>query len=224
MFFIYLAAFILMVATPFIVNEGWWFFTEDETEAIVLLCAGVVSFALYRMRDYQVFEYLKDRIKLQRTVVRTQKELSESYSYIGQANRRTDIMYEIFSDLSHMETSDCGGAIRNAMELLPYTDAFCLRFIDIKKQESYHKVGGTDRFKHLPDKLFCKKTNARTYHEKDLLFVYSEAIDKNLRTCIVLPYSEEAENDIDFFKALTAYFTMVHAFHKDSCVKNLINV
>ncbi len=224
MFFIYLAVFILIVATPFIITDGWWVFTEDETESIVLLLAGVVSFALYRMRDYQVFEYLKDRVKLQRTVVRTQKELSESYSYIGQANRRTDIMYEIFSDLSHMESSDCGDAVKNAMELLPYTDNFCLRFIDIKKRKAHHNVGGTARFKHLPDKLFCKNTNSRTYREKDLLFVYSEAVDKNLRTCVVLPYSEKAENDIDFFKALTAYFTMVHAFHKDSCVNNLTNV
>ncbi|MEN8251979.1 MAG: hypothetical protein ABFQ53_00135 [Patescibacteria group bacterium] len=224
MFFIYLIAFVLMVATPFIVTEGWWIFSEDETEAVILLLAGIVSFVLYRLRDYQVFETLKDRIKLQRTVARTQKELSESYSYIGQANRRTDIMYEIFSDLSHVETADCGHAVLNAMELLPYTNSFCLRFINIENNKAYHVVGGDDEFKHLPDELFCKEANARTYRHKDLLFVYSEAKDKNLRTCVVLPYSEKAENDIDFFKALTAYFTMVHVFHKDSCTNKLTNV
>ncbi|XLQ19626.1 MAG: hypothetical protein ACKUBY_03470 [Candidatus Moraniibacteriota bacterium] len=225
MFFIYLTVFIVMVATPFIINDSWWIFTEDETEAVILLFAGIISFGLYRLRDYQVFETIKDKIKLQRSVVRSQKDLSESYSYIGQANRRTDIMYEIFSDLSHLdENADCKEAVRSAMNLLPYTDHFCMRFIDIKRQESYHKVGADARFKHLPDKLFCKEVNSHTYRHKDLLFVYSEVEDKNLRTCVVLPYSEEAENDIDFFKALTAYFTMVHSFHKESCVNNLTNV
>ena len=224
MFLIYLVAFILMVATPFIITTEWWIFTEDETEAIVLLLAGIVSFAIYRLRDYQVFKYLKDRVKLQRTVARAQKELSESYSYIGQANRRTDIMYEIFSDLSHMETSDCSEAILNAMEILPYTDSFCIRFIDIKHKRLHHSVRGTNEFKHLPNELFFKEASSHTYREKDLLFIYSEAKDKNLRTCVVLPYSEEAENDINFFKALTAYFTMVHVFHDDSCTNKLTNV
>ncbi len=224
MFFIYLAVFITIVATPFMVQKGVWIFTEDETEAVILLFAGIIGFVIYRLSDYQMFKYLRDRIKLQRTVARAQKELSESYSYIGQANRRTDIMYEIFSDLSHMESTDCSSAVLNAMQLLPYTDSFCLRFINIKKQKAFHNIGGTDEFKHLPDKLFCKNVNSRTYREKDLLFVYSEAVDKNLRTCIVLPYSEKAENDIDFFKAITAYFTMVHVFHEESCTAKLTNV
>ncbi len=224
MFFIYLAVFITIVATPFMVQEGAWIFTEDETEAVILLFAGIIGFVIYRLSDYQMFKHLRDRIKLQRTVARAQKELSESYSYIGQANRRTDIMYEIFSDLSHMESTDCSSAVLNAMQLLPYTDSFCLRFINIKKQKAFHSIGGTDEFKHLPDKLFCKNVNSRTYREKDLLFVYSEAVDKNLRTCIVLPYSEKAENDIDFFKAITAYFTMVHVFHEESCTAKLTNV
>lgn len=215
MFFIYLVLFILMVATPFIVQDGIWFFAEDEVEAIILLIAGIVSFTIYRLRDYQVFEYIRDRIKLQRSVVRAQRELSESYSYIGQANRRTDIMYEIFSDLSHMEATSSDEAVLHAMESLPYTDDFCFRFIDPKKKKARHRVGATNYFKHLPDELFCKENISRSYQHKDILFVYSETKDKSLRTCVALPYGEKAENDIDFFKALTAYFTMVYMFHNN---------
>lgn len=215
MFFIYLVLFILMVATPFIVQKGMWVFTEDEAEAIILLLAGVVSFVIYRLRDYQVFEYIRDRMKLQQSVVRAQKELSESYSYIGQANRRTDIMYEIFSDLSHIETTGSDDAILHAMESLPYTNDFCFRFIDPKKKKAHHYVSATEHFKHLPDELFCKENISRSYRNNDVLFIYSETRDKSLRTCVALPYSEKAENDIDFFKALTAYFTMVYMFHND---------
>jgi len=216
MFFVYLILFILIVSTPFIIQDGLCIFTEDEAEAIILLLAGIVSFIIYRLRDHQVFEQIRNRIKLQRTVIKTQRELSESYSYIGQANRRTDIMYEIFSDLSHIDTTSCEDAVKHAMELLPYTDHFCFRFIDPKTKKAHYGVSTTNEFKHLPDELFCKENISRTYRNKDVLFIYSETKDKTLRTCIALPYSEKAENDIDFFRALTAYFTMVYMFHEDS--------
>jgi len=224
MFFIYLVIFIIIVATPFIIYDSVLFFTEDEAEAVLLLVAGILSFMIYRLRDYQVFQNIKDRMHLQKKVVRAQKELSESYSYIGQANRRTDIMYEIFSDLSHMDSTDCNDAVRSAMSRLPYTDAFCLRFIDIKKKKIYHKIGSDNQFRHLPDALFCKDTISRSYRDNDLLFVYSESIERNLRTCVAVPMSERAENDINFLKALTAYFTMVHVFHEESCMNKITNV
>lgn len=224
MFFLYLTIFILIVSTPFLVADGYWIFAEDETEAVVLLCAGVVSFMIYRLKDYQVFENIKDRVRLQRSFARAQKELSESYSYIGQANRRTDIMYDIFSDLTHISSEDYDDSIMRAMELLPYTNKYSFRFINLAKEKAYDAVSSSGEFDHLPDNLFCKSNNVRSYRHKDMLFVYSDATDKNLRTCIALPYSEKAENDIEFFKALTAYFTMVYVFHKHSCAKNSTNV
>ena len=223
MFFLYLMIFVIIVSTPFIISDGRWIFSEDELEAIVLLCAGVISFMIYRLRDYQVFENIRDRVKLQRSVARAHKDLSESYSYIGQVNRRTDIMYEIFSDLSHMRKEENEDSVLRAMELLPYTNDFSFRFIDINEKKSCEKFGG-GKFSHLPDALFCKIKDARSYCEKDILFVYSEVKERNLRACIALPYSEKAENDIDFFKALTAYFIMVFVFHEESCAEKLTNV
>ncbi len=224
MFFLYLAIFVIIVATPYIILDGIWFFSEDDMEALVLLGAGIISFTIYRLRDYQVFQTLSDRIRLQRLFARAQKELSESYSYIGHANRRTDIMYEIFSDLSHMNAEECGSVVMNAMVHLPYADMFSFRFLSISEQKSLDKVNSTNQFKHLPDNLFFKKTNTRSYRHNDLLFIYSDAENRDLRTCVALPYSEKAENDIEFFKALTAYFTMVYFFHENSCVNKVTHV
>lgn len=219
MFFLYLIIFIIIVATPYIVTNGYGFFTEDDMEATILLCAGIVSFVIYRLRDYQVFQNIRDRIRLQRLFARAQRELSESYSYIGRANRRTDIVYEIFSDLSHMHSTDYHTSVTRAMALLPYTDAYSLRCLSLKKNKSVAKVNGTNAFKHLTDDLFCKESTSRWYRHKDLLFVFSESPKHDLRTCIALPYSEKAEDDIDFFQAFTAYFTMVYAYQEHTCIK-----
>ncbi|MFA5985941.1 MAG: hypothetical protein WC819_01160 [Parcubacteria group bacterium] len=224
MFFLYLAIFVVIVATPYMVLHGVWFFSEDDVEALILLLAGIVSFTIYRMRDYQVFQTLRDRVRLQRLFARAQKDLSESYSYIGHSNRRTDIMYEIFSDLSHMNADDYSSAVTRAMALLPYTNIFSFRFLSLEDKKSLGKINGTNNFKHLPDALFCKETQTRSYRHKDILFVYSDAQNQSLRTCIALPYSEKAGNDIEFFKALTAYFTMVYVVHVDSCMKKTTHV
>ena len=224
MFFLYLAIFVVIVSTPYIVFGGFWFFSEDDVEALLLLGAGIVSFTIYRLRDYQVFQTLSERMRLQRLFARAQKELTESYSYIGNANRRTDIMYEIFSDLSYINSTDYGNIVSHAMAHLPYVSVFSFRFISLSEQKALHKINGTNQLKHLPDSLFCKETHTRSYHHKDMLFVYSDAVDRDLRTCIALPCSEKAENDIEFFKALTAYFTMVYFFHEDSCAKKVTHV
>lgn len=224
MFFLYLAIFITIVSTPFLITGGWWIFTEDEFEALMLLGAGIVSFMIYRLKDYQVFENIRDRVRLQRSFARAQKELSESYSYIGQANRRTDIMYEIFSDLSHLESHGYKDGVQRAMALLPYTNDYSFRFINIEQSRSYKKMGGGSTYNHLPDTLFCENANTGTYRKKDMIFVYSESKEKNIRTCIALPYSEKAQNDVEFFRAITAYFTIVYAFHNHSCTTASINV
>jgi hypothetical protein len=199
-------------------------FSEDEIEAIVLLCAGVSSFMIYRLKDYQVFENIRHRVKLQRSFARAQKELSESYSYIGQANRRTDIMYEIFSDLSNIEIDGHKSSIIRAMEHLPYTNDFAFRFIDVQEKKSLKKFNGGEKLGHLPDIAFCKTSNAQSYRENGVIYVYSEIKERHLRACIAIPFSESAENDIDFFKALTAYFAMIYIFHNESCNNNLNNV
>ena len=224
MFILYLIIFIIMVSAPYIIYDGFWYFSEDDAEALVLLCAGVLSFVIYRLRDYQVFQTIRDRMRLQRLFARAQKELSESYSYIGQANRRTDIIYEIFSDLSHVSSNDYNSAVKRAMALLPYTEVFSFRFICLSTGECVDKVNGSKKFNSLPDHLFSQTTNTRTYRHKDILFVYSESKEKNLRACVALSVSDKAENDIEFLKALTAYFTMVYAFRHQSCANLLTPV
>ncbi len=213
-----------MVSTPYIIYDGFWYFSEDDTEALVLLCSGVLSFVIYRLRDYQVFQIIRERMHLQRLFARAQKELSESYSYIGQANRRTDIIYEIFSDLSHVSSEDYNSAVKRAMALLPYTEVYSFRFICLSTNTSVDKVTGSNKFNNLPDSLFCQTTNTRTYRHKDILFVYSESKEKNLRACLALSVSDKAENDVEFLKALTAYYTMVYAFHNHSCTNLLTHV
>ncbi len=73
MFFIYVIIFIAIVATPFVVQSGWWIFSEDEMEALALLVAGVVSFGIYRLRDYQFFQTIADRMHIQRLFARAQR-------------------------------------------------------------------------------------------------------------------------------------------------------
>lgn len=224
MFFLYLVIFIVIVSTPFIVQDGFWIFMEDDAEALLLLCAGVVSFFIYRFRDYQVFQNIKDRVRLQRLFARAQRDLSESYSYIGQANRRADIMYEIFSDLSRVTSDQYDHAIADALEMLPHAKEYSFRLINLATMHNVTKIDQSKNLQRLPDAIFCKKNASRMYRHRDILFVYSEVPEQQIRSCLAVPFSERAEDDAEFFKALTAYFIMIYALHKNSCINQTTDV
>ncbi len=210
MFFVYVFIFIAIVATPLIVQSGWWIFSEDELEALTLLAAGVVSFGIYRLRDYQFFQTIADRVHIQRLFARAQRDLSESYSYIGHANRKNDIVYDIFSDLRTVSIKDYADIVARVMQLLPYVRSYALQVMTRDTHERLVKIS-TLHNTRLDDALFERTTNLRTYVQNDMLFVYSELPVHNIRVCLAIHNSETVQEDTKLFHAITAYLLMVHS-------------
>ncbi len=210
MFFIYVIIFIAIVATPFVVQSGWWIFSEDEMEALALLVAGVVSFGIYRLRDYQFFQTITDRMHIQRLFARAQRDLSESYSYIGQANRKNDIVYDIFSDLRIISLKNYADIVARIMQLLPYVHGYDLHVMTRDTHERLVKIHRL-RNTRLEDALFERTTNLRTYIQHDVMFVYSELPEHNIRVCLAVHNSDKVQEDTQLFHAITAYLLMAHS-------------
>lgn len=218
-FFIYVGIFIIIVATPFIVSAGWWIFSEDELEALALLIAGVVSFGLYRLRDYQFFQTIADRIHIQRLFARAQRDLSESYSYIGHANRRNDIVYDIFSDLRTIEMKDYADMVAHVMRFVPYVQGYALHVMTRDTHERLVTISTFDRA--TPDAaLFERTANLRTYTHGDMIFVYSELPQHNIRVCLAVHNGDKVQEDTKLFHAITAYFLMTHSLRYHALHKN----
>ena len=219
MFFAYVIIFIAIVATPFIVYSGWWIFAEDELEALVLLVAGIVSFGLYRLRDYQFFQTITDRIHIQRLFARAQRDLSESYSYIGHANRRNDIVYDIFSDLRTIGMKDYDSIVAHVMRFVPYVQGYALQVMTRDTHERLVTINPFDKVS-LDTALFERTANLRTYTHGDMVFVYSELAQHNIRVCLAVYNSDKVQEDTKLLHAITAYFLMAHSLRYHALHKN----
>jgi len=94
-YLLYLAFFVLAVATPGVVARDIMGFPEDQIEGFLIFCfgiAGLVSFSAYeRMmerKEQERTEALSDRD-------RVKKELVSSYEYIGAVNRRMESLKDL---------------------------------------------------------------------------------------------------------------------------------
>lgn len=222
MFFAYVVIFIAIVTAPFAVTRGWWIFSEDEVEALVLLCAGMVSFALYRLRDYQFFQTIADRMRIQRLFARAQRELSESYSYIGHANRKNDIVYDIFSDLRIVGAKDYADIVTHVMRFLPYVQGYALQVMTLDTRERLVEIGTFPKNAQPDKSLFERATQLRTYTHGDLFFVYSELPAHNIRVCLAVHNSSKVEEDAKLFHAITAYLLMAHSLRYHALHKSAV--
>lgn len=99
MFFVYFALFILAVLTPFIIQHGISFIGQEGAESITIFIFGVLGFVLYIIREKAFFKALRDRLMLQKKTNVISRDLSESYTYIGEMNRKLEVTHQMIHDL-----------------------------------------------------------------------------------------------------------------------------
>lgn len=125
MYWLYVILFVCTLIVPGFVGQGWlpMIANREVTEIVFIFIFTTLAFALYIIRDYQFLRYEREGKERKKEVTRLTKDLALSYSYIGEANRRFEILQEITSKLPEAlgEEQSIGEAI--------YTDV--LRAISI---------------------------------------------------------------------------------------------
>lgn len=92
MYWLYFFLFIIASVTPIFVQGGSGRLTEDMLEALVILVAGAVAFVLYVVKDKSLLRHVREKLWFQQKTTSITKDLSQSYSYIGEINRKMDIL------------------------------------------------------------------------------------------------------------------------------------
>lgn len=137
MYWIYLAFFILAVLTPLAVTHGYSILPEEETEGIIIMLLGMVSFFIYLAKEQTLFRLVSERLSLQKTANIIRRDLSDSYTYIGAMNRKQEIVKELLFELAESTARDrnyCDLWYRKILETaaaLAKSEAVSLRFVDI---------------------------------------------------------------------------------------------
>ncbi len=138
MYWIYLAIFILMVFAPDIIRRDFQFIGEERAEELFILFVGIIGFLIFLRKEKNLKINLEKWIKIQKEANIISRDLSATYNYVGEMNRKLDILKEIY--LNPPETlpitpameQKVFGLIFDALKLFSKSNHFIIRFIEKK--------------------------------------------------------------------------------------------
>lgn len=94
MYFIYFTVFVLMVFVPIVVSPRLLSLgmNEEVLEVLLILFLGTIGFAIYLWEEKKFNINFRKRIAVQKESHQIFKDLGEAYSYIGEVNRKLEII------------------------------------------------------------------------------------------------------------------------------------
>lgn len=204
MYWIFLIIFTLAVFIPDIVRHDILFLPEEKAEEVAIFLLGAVGFLTVIRNELILMLHKKQKEKDDKRINQTVKDLVESYSYIGEVNRKMDIIMNIAlgicdrSYLNKKREHEIYNSITSAAVFLLKADFACLRFVDlangktrkeIKPEEKPQIVNNEEILEMEKAKLSIKKT-------KDYIIVSSPQEVKDIKSYLVIHgYDEEEETN-----------------------------
>lgn len=229
MYWIYFALFIFIVFVPFVIREGFYIFSMVHLQQLTILGVGLAGFAAYYIYEKSLKKKLAERISIQKQFNRISKDLTHSYSYIGEINRKLDILKNI--TISYPESANLSGkkqnqiydAIMEGIRLFGKSEKFVLRFVCtvnneiLKEIKSYSDLSMNFSPKHLG-------TDVQFFESDEILMVSSPKAIDGIIACIIVKKKTSGHviDDLDIMKSMASqalfFFMFVKHKKKINCI------
>lgn len=147
MYFVYLFIFACVILMPELINAGTWFLSEDDVESLLIFALGTLGLMLYVSKEKAFFKVREEKVTLQKKTNIISKDLSESYSYIGEMNRKLDVIKEVIYELPKKITGqnkkqiDRYKPILDAAKIFARTEKGALCIVSIKDKVFIDSIG-----------------------------------------------------------------------------------
>jgi len=178
-------------------------------ESIVIFFLQTIGLLLFLLSEKKSKSNFFKRLKMQKEVGQYSRDLANTYTYIGEINRRLDILKEIFlakpiHTKKHLTNADVFRPILDAAKLFGKSKFCLIRFVDTK---SYTTIGEIkSEKKRIPFKL----TNEYLKENKNIIktdkyFIFNSQDDINNIACSIIIDKSNNKNDIedpDIFRIL----------------------
>jgi hypothetical protein len=230
MYWIYLVIFILAVLVPDIVphDAKIFFLQEEKFEELLIFILGLSGFMIFRFKERQSNINLKEKIKFQKEANQVSRSLNDTYSYIGETNRKLDIMKNISDSLLEISELRPGkekkffDVLMESIYILGKSKKFVIRFIDTK-------TGGTEMEIKSRKRIFFKVSNEeiieklekenKSFSESNYHFIIAspKKIGEVISVIIISKNNQQQKlEDSDILKALASQSLFLYYFSKKS--------
>jgi hypothetical protein len=154
MYWIYFILFVLAVFTPEIIRRDIGFIGEERAEQLAILFIGSLGFLIYLSKEKQLYRKTLEKLKIQKEATLISKHLTDSYSYIGEMNRKIDILKNITQGLSEgvngmspQKKQEVYKEILHAILLFSKAERAAIAFFDSKKREIIKEIKNSPKMK-----------------------------------------------------------------------------
>jgi len=225
MYWVYVIIFTFVVFVPRLVSHGIFGFDVIQTQQYAILLLGIVATLAFHYLESLLKKSKEEKSTMQRNVSRMTKELTNSYSYIGEVNRKIDILEHITlglpetADLALKHWLELYQPIMAAIKLFGKSDDFILRFIDCNTRQVLKEIKSPAAVSQSFLRQDCVRDVSFIENKEFIVANSSRTID-SISACIVIRKKKlgHANNDPEMLKmiATQALFLFMLLQYKNS--------
>lgn len=203
-----------MVFAPEYVRQGYFFLNEEDAEAVVIFFFSLLGFLFYLAKERALGKVQQEQrlVKQEKKIISL--DLENSYSYIGEVNRKFEILkhsigalpgaFSIFKRSDQEE--DLYRPLLDAVKTLSKVNAVAFYFMHVSdRRVEWTCMDGKEKiFSGVhPESLLHEKTR-RFWLEDDFYRASSPKLVNHLRCFIVFPKNVNDIDDHEIFKILAS--------------------
>lgn len=230
MYWIYLTLFIVIIFTPEMVNRGLFFFGEEEVESVVIFCFGLIGLLLYLAKESTLLRVVSEKLFLQRQTNQIRKDLSQSYSYIGEMNRRFDIVKNSILALPtttprpfSQDQTVRYQSVLSAMQLITKTPLLAVLVVDMAAERVLEHAGEEHEFPPaLMDAAHLLAAAKFYWEEGEYSVVRAPEEAQGVTAFLVFRKAANRFEDKEVFQILAAEALLLYSLHSAAVVTETV--
>jgi hypothetical protein len=229
MYWIYIIIFILAVLTPEMVTHDIGPIGQERVETLIIFGLGVISFLAVLLKERQLSRSRNEKTEIQKESNKIFKDLKDSYSYIGEINRKLDILKNIAlglpeeSSLTPNKEKEIYDSIIEAVRMLGKTSNFAIRFINMASKNVEKEIKGKSNFSaSIRNNMLTNNENACAAEvDKYMIICSPRKIDNISAWIIIAKKKNQISENIEILKALASQALFLFAFSRREMMRKV---
>lgn len=208
-YWIYLAITVFIVATPGIVRNDMIPLDADPTivEMLLLLVFACSALIIHYQKDRALHKFTSQCVSCRRELRDISKDLSSSYTYIGEINRKIEILTDLASklpddaELQTKEMEDIEHSILKAVESFSDSKNFYVGLYDVSDRSVIATLSDRDVVDlPKPNLSFLETDGVHSVLQEDIYFIRTNRNDISLVAFAVIRKATLRSANIELIK------------------------
>ena len=194
MYWIFAVLFAIAVLIPDIIREDISLLAEERAEEVIIFILGSIAFLTFIRNERKIAFQKKEKEQAQKKMSQTVKDLVDSYSYIGEVNRKMDILMGVALGLTERSTLDkkkekeIYESIVTAANFLLKANCAMIRFINLKtnRTEKEIKIPECANLSIANNDLIKMNEHVNVKKQNGLFIVSSPQTINNIKSYLII--------------------------------------